>query len=135
MLAIDIIFDKNTKLNKLGVCITFYYSVFLCLYPKFRCVHFLFMLFHPPPSFESWFCTWWLWGYFLGQSSDTTLLMFWCDTKFKTYFAIGITTDQLFLETRFLINIKFDLDLWYFLASIAWYNKKTKKTSTYQDVC
>lgn len=130
----NIIFDKNTKLNKLGVCITFYYSVFLCVYilssGGFTSCLCCFTHQHPL-SLDSA-----LGGYEvnLGQSSDTTLLMFWCDTKFKTYFAIGITTDQL-LEPRFLINIKFDLDLWYFLASIACYCKKQKNKKKYIPGC
>lgn len=92
---------------------------------NFSWVHFLVFV---AGFFGARFCTWWHWGLFLGQHTRQLGfydVLMWhrvkknyfciCQSKLTAYWA---TTDQFFLDQRFLIGIKFDSDVWYFLTRI-----------------
>lgn len=73
-------------------------------------------------SSETPICTWYLWGYFSVQVADASgfinsLVIFWYYLGLAQYILCHIRSIY-FKEYFFLINIKFNLDIWYFLTGI-----------------
>lgn len=109
------------------------WCVCACVYSNFSWVHFLFIC----------WCS--HWHPFLFDSAlegdEVTAninllrylarLMFWREAYFGILRVspvyIGATTGQLLLEQRYLIDIKFDSDLWYFQGWITYYKTNLVK--------
>lgn len=112
---------------------TWLVCVCACVYSNFSWVHFLFIC----------WCS--HWHPFLFDSAlegdEVTAninllrylarLMFWREAYFGILRVspvyIGATTGQLLLEQRYLIDIKFDSDLWYFQGWITYYKTNLVK--------